>query len=178
MKLPALALIPILIMVQASYFDMQGTITDVPAPNSLKILVWGGLRGAITLALALSLADQITLFSEAEAVVGPHGAGFTNLIWCAPDTKVLEFFSPLYVNLCYWAISSLTRADYFYLLGSADGQVDDVNDARFFLENVCVDPVALERTLEAMEDERDLSLLRCVERVRRPRRDDRCPDCT
>ena len=108
-------------------------------------------RGFVNVMLEdLSLADQITLFSEAEAVVGPHGAGFTNLIWCAPDTKVLEFFSPLYVNLCYWAISSLTRADYFYLLGSADGQVDDVNDARFFLENVCVDPVALERTLEAM----------------------------
>jgi hypothetical protein len=37
MKLPVLALIPILIMVQASYFDTQGTITDVLAPNSLKI---------------------------------------------------------------------------------------------------------------------------------------------
>lgn len=37
MKLLVLALIPILIMVQASYFDMQGTITDVLAPNSLKI---------------------------------------------------------------------------------------------------------------------------------------------
>ena len=98
----------------------------------------------------LSLIDQIALFSEAEAVVGPHGAGFTNLIWCAPDTKVVEFFSPRYVNLCYWAISSLTQADYYYLLGSAAGQVDDVNDARFFLENIFVDPVALERTLEAM----------------------------
>jgi hypothetical protein len=32
-----LALIPILILVQASFFDMQGTITDVLSPNTLRI---------------------------------------------------------------------------------------------------------------------------------------------
>ncbi len=31
------ALVPILILVQASYFDAQGTITDVLAPNMLMI---------------------------------------------------------------------------------------------------------------------------------------------
>ena len=109
-------------------------------------------RGFIHVTLEeMSLADQIALFSEAEAVVGPHGAGFTNLIWCAPKTKVLEIFSPLYVNLCYWAIASLTCADYYYLLGSAADLISNVNDARFFLENISVDPVALERTLDGME---------------------------
>ncbi len=33
----SLALIPILILAQASFFDMQGTITDVLAPNILSI---------------------------------------------------------------------------------------------------------------------------------------------
>jgi capsular polysaccharide biosynthesis protein len=99
----------------------------------------------------MSLVDQIVLFSEAEAIVAPHGAGLTNLVWCAPETKVLEIFSPLYVNLCYWAIASLTHADYYYLLGSAEGLVSNVADARFFLENIFVDSVALERTLDAME---------------------------
>jgi len=32
-----LVLIPILILVQASFFDMQGTISDVLAPNTLMI---------------------------------------------------------------------------------------------------------------------------------------------
>ena len=73
------------------------------------------------------------------------------MIWCAPKTKVLEIFSPLYVNLCYWAIASLTCADYYYLLGSAADLISNVNDARFFLENISVDPVALERTLDGME---------------------------
>jgi capsular polysaccharide biosynthesis protein len=98
----------------------------------------------------MSLVDQIALFSRAEAVVAPHGAGLTNLVWCAPETKVVEIFSPLYVNLCYWAIATLLHADYYYLLGSAEGVVSNVNDARFFLENISVDPMALERTLDAM----------------------------
>ncbi len=82
--------------------------------------------------------------------MAPHGAGLTNLIWCAPHTKVLEIFSPLYVNLCYWAIASITQADYYYLLGDAEGVVNDVNDARYFLEDILVDPIALQKTLSDM----------------------------
>ncbi len=109
-------------------------------------------RGFVRMTLEeMSLVDQIALFSRAEAVVAPHGAGLTNLVWCAPQTKVVEIFSPLYVNLCYWAIASITDADYYYLLGSAEGVVSNVNDARFFLENISVDPIALERTLDALE---------------------------
>jgi len=33
----ALALIPVILLLQASYFDMQGTITDVISPSSLLI---------------------------------------------------------------------------------------------------------------------------------------------
>ena len=120
--------------------------------NEEEILPLLARRGFLRVTLEeMSLGDQIALFSEAEAVVAPHGAGLTNLAWCAPKTKVLEIFSPLYVNLCYWAIASLVQADYYYLLGVAEGFVDDVNDARFFLENIFLDVVALERTLDAME---------------------------
>lgn len=119
--------------------------------NEEDILLILSRRGFMGIALEETrLSDQIALFSEAEAVVAPHGAGLTNLAWCAPQTKVLEIFSPLYVNLCYWAISSITQAHYYYLLGNADGIVDDVHDARFFLENILVDPILLERTLDTM----------------------------
>ncbi len=108
-------------------------------------------RGFIHVTLEkMKLSEQIRLFSEAEAVVAAHGAGMTNLIWCKPQIKVLEIFSPRYVNLCYWAIASIMQADYHYLLGSADGIVDDVHDARYFLEDIFVDPLLLERSLDAM----------------------------
>jgi capsular polysaccharide biosynthesis protein len=120
--------------------------------NEEEIVLGLSRRGFLCVTLEeMSLVDQIALFSEAEAIVAPHGAGLTNLVWCAPKTKVLEIFSPLYVNLCYWAMASLTHADYYYLLGSADGVVSNIHDSRFFLENISVDPMALERTLDVME---------------------------
>jgi capsular polysaccharide biosynthesis protein len=120
--------------------------------NEEEIVALLSRRGFLCVTLEeMSLVDQIALFFEAEAIVAPHGAGLTNLVWCAPKTRVVEIFSPLYVNLCYWAIASLTQADYYYLLGSADRVVSNINDTSFFLENISVDPVALERTLDAME---------------------------
>ena len=53
---------------------------------------------------SLGFAEQVRLFSEAAVVVGPHGAGLTNLAFCPPGTRVVECFHPNYVNLCYWAL--------------------------------------------------------------------------
>jgi hypothetical protein len=52
-----------------------------------------------------SLSDQIGLFHDAEYIVAPHGAALTNLLWCRPGTRVLEFFdagyqADYYRNLC------------------------------------------------------------------------------
>ncbi len=38
-----------------------------------------------------SLAETISLFAKAQVVVGFHGAGFANVIFCNPQTVVLEF---------------------------------------------------------------------------------------
>jgi hypothetical protein len=117
--------------------------------NEEEILPILASRGFVRVELEeISLSAQIALFAGAEAVVAPHGAGLTNLIWCAPQTKILEVFSPLYVNLCYWSIAS--AADYYYLLGTEEEVVDDVNDSRYFLENISVDPAALEGALDTM----------------------------
>jgi hypothetical protein len=43
-----------------------------------------------------------------------------------------------------------TGAEYYYLLGDAEGVVSDVYDARYFLEDISVDSAALKQTLDAM----------------------------
>jgi capsular polysaccharide biosynthesis protein len=53
---------------------------------------------------SLSFADQVKLFREAEIIVGPHGGGFANLVWCEPGTKVFEIFGTNSVRRCYWSI--------------------------------------------------------------------------
>ena len=36
------------------------------------------------------LQDDITLFQSAKIVIGPHGAGFANILWCQPQTTIIE----------------------------------------------------------------------------------------
>ena len=40
-----------------------------------------------------SFTDQIALFYNAKKIIGLHGAGFANLIYCNPETKVIELKS-------------------------------------------------------------------------------------
>ena len=40
-----------------------------------------------------SFLDQVKLFYHAKTIVGLHGAGFANIIFCQPGTKILEFKS-------------------------------------------------------------------------------------
>ena len=49
----------------------------------------------------MSVQEQAEVFGSAEVVVGAHGAALTNLVFCRPGTRVVELFSPAYVNPCY-----------------------------------------------------------------------------
>ena len=42
----------------------------------------------------ISFSDQVNLFNKADCVVGLHGAGFANIVFCEPGTKIVEFRSP------------------------------------------------------------------------------------
>lgn len=75
----------------------------------------------------LSFKEQIELFQAADAVVGPHGAGFSHLAFCDPGTPVLEFFSPAYVNCCYWHVCDRLGLPYHYLFGEGERYPDFVN---------------------------------------------------
>jgi len=59
----------------------------------------------------LSIPQQAELMSSAEVVVGVHGAGFTNLSFCASGTKVIEIFGD-YIVPCYWALCAVAGLDY------------------------------------------------------------------
>ena len=41
----------------------------------------------------LNFIDQVNLFHNASQIIGLHGAGFANLVFCKPNTFVLEFKS-------------------------------------------------------------------------------------
>ena len=69
----------------------------------------------------LSIAEQIRLFHNAEAIIGPHGAGFTNMIY-AKEAAVLEFFEPGYGNGCYYTMAQGLGHRYGVMLGESQGE--------------------------------------------------------
>lgn len=62
----------------------------------------------------LDFKQQIGMFADAEAVVAPHGAGLTNLTFCAPGTKVIELFPSLVMD-CYHRLSVDLDLDYAFV---------------------------------------------------------------
>lgn len=66
---------------------------------------------------SMSFMEQISFMATAEIVIAPHGAGLTNLIFCNQGTKVIEIFSPNYVNGCFWVIANQVELEYYYLTG-------------------------------------------------------------
>lgn len=71
----------------------------------------------------MSVVQQAQLFTEASVVAGPHGAGFSNIVYCAPTTKIIEFYGA-HIAPCYWAISALAGLDYYHhccVAGDAKG---------------------------------------------------------
>lgn len=75
---------------------------------------WGIERVSLDL---MSVREQAKLFRQAELIVAPHGAALVNVAFCEPQTKILEVFSPRYVNYCFRIIAGLCGLDYSYVIG-------------------------------------------------------------
>lgn len=60
----------------------------------------------ITNLSALDLNEQIKLFSEADIVVGVHGAGLTNTVFSPKGTKILEILPPMVATPAYWFLAN------------------------------------------------------------------------
>ena len=66
----------------------------------------------------MPLADQVALFHRAACVVGPHGAGLTNLTFCRPGTKVVEIGTPYRPWTCFYEIAHHRGLDYHLHMAS------------------------------------------------------------
>ena len=73
----------------------------------------------------MSFLEQAVAFRNADVILGPHGAGFANLIHCRQGTKVVEFVPPAWRNGTSAAIAIHMNLDYYYLMG--DGRVGLTN---------------------------------------------------
>lgn len=93
------------------------------------LLVQYGFR--IVFTEELSVLEQIRLFKDAEAVMGIHGAGLSNMLFCARGTKIIELRQGGGVqnNLFYQLASCLDHSYYCFLSDnsiSEDFQQSDI----------------------------------------------------
>ena len=95
----------------------------------------------------LSFLEQVELFANARVVMAAHGAGLSNLVFCPRGTTVIEFFSPRYVNVCYWALANQLGLRYYYLLGEAK-RGHTKSTAPLVRDNIEVDPAKVEAILD------------------------------
>ena len=78
--------------------------------------------GFITVFLEeMSVLEQVATFANASAIVAPHGSGLTNLVFCSPNTQVVELFSPNYLRTDYWMISQQLQLQHYYVVGENFG---------------------------------------------------------
>lgn len=89
----------------------------------------------------LSFGEQVELLSGAELVVGAHGAGFANLLFCQPGTRVVEIQDPADPNPHFYMLAALMGLRYNLLAAS----VDDSESPHF--RDLELDPAALSDAL-------------------------------
>ena len=95
----------------------------------LKLLEPAGFK---SIALSdLDYDDQAALFANATHVVGMHGAGLTNMVFCSPEAHVLEICHPVAGTAAYAVVGSVIQSSYSALVGrDADSDGAAYNDAQ------------------------------------------------
>ncbi len=90
----------------------------------------------------LSIDETAQLFAQAKVVLGPHGAGLANLLFCRPATQVLELFpGQVSARICYWTLSEALGHRYAYLQAL---RVNDSDDMTIAPENLLAGLAALD----------------------------------
>jgi hypothetical protein len=63
----------------------------------------------------ISFAEQRDFFERASRVISFHGGALTNLVWCQPQTKVLEIFNHAFRTYDYAKLCAEAQLDYYSL---------------------------------------------------------------
>ena len=74
----------------------------------------------------LSVSEQLRLFAESVLLVGPHGAGFTNLVACSSQASIIELMPRPGAFSHYYAMADILGMRHGHLLASrCFGETDD-----------------------------------------------------
>lgn len=110
--------------------------------------IWRVLRGAGFERACMEQLDfdaQVKLMGETRVLAAPHGAGLTNMLFCAPGTQVVELADLSFPNPNFYALASALGHDYWLIAATAHG------DCHPLYRDLCVAPDAVGSLLPAIE---------------------------
>ena len=92
-----------------------------------------------------SFDEQVSLSAQADVILGPHGAGLTNSVFCKSNATLVELFAPQYIGGLFYYLSSHAGAKYLYLVGR---RRDEITAHNCNSCDIYVDPQELKTLLE------------------------------
>ena len=98
----------------------------------------------------LGLAQKQELFANAEMVVGPAGAGFSNLVLCNPGCAVLIFYQQGFETDSFWSLCNNNQLTHHHLVCEPSQRFYPSESAGTINENFLVDIGTLVQTLDSM----------------------------
>jgi hypothetical protein len=101
-------------------FYIPRTGTRVPVNSRQICAFFESLGWSVVYPEKMTLAQQIALFSKANAVCADHGAALTNLVFAPSSCRVLELFADNFLNACYEIICAARGISYRHLIFEAD----------------------------------------------------------
>lgn len=99
----------------------------------------------VVLTSKMSVPEQISAFADCEMVMGPHGAGMANVIFCPSNTLFLELLTDTYMQWSMRRLASVASLRYGCVVGREVGSANvqqekswsvDISQVRKALEEV------------------------------------------
>ena len=94
-----------------------------------------------------NFAEKVSLFANAECVVGLTGAGLTNLMFCPEGASVLELMPGSNVNYLYTSIYGRLNLNYESLIFHTGDLLSKINK---YQGNLFLEPAVLEASLNSL----------------------------
>lgn len=106
----------------------------------------------------MDLSEQVSLFSQAECIVAPHGSALSGIAFCRRGTRVLELMPCGYATNAFAVMSSLLGLDYCQLAEEVSGAGHHFADLK--ATSLTPSPILFEKDyeidVELLEDWLDL----------------------
>lgn len=95
-----------------------------------------------------TVIEQISIYHNASFILGPHGASFSNIIWCEPGTHLFELFSCNYAPDFFLYLATIMEMKYSaYYEDTADNNVNYLDG---LVEDIYVSIPKLETCLKTI----------------------------